>query len=77
MLKVLCGAVAGYVVVGVATAVAMFVWWAYERYAGAYRYKREELPMLWELLLICVLIWPLVVYLLAAEAADRTLRPRR
>lgn len=76
MLKVLCNAAIVYAVGGVATAVAMLMWWTYDRYAGAYRHKREELPLLWELLLFCGLCWPLVVYALAAEAVVRVFRPR-
>lgn len=76
MMKVLCSAVAIYAIVGVATAVTLLASWVYERYVGAYRNRREELPLLWEVLLFCLLCWPLVVYALAAVAVARASRPR-
>lgn len=71
MLKILCCAVAIYALAGVATAAVLLAHWTYDRYAGAYRHRREELPTLWELLLGCVLCWPQVVYLLVSLVVAR------
>lgn len=75
-MKVLCNIVAIYASAGVALTVAMLAWWACDRYAGAYRRRLEAMPALWKVLLFSALCWPLVVYDMVAEIADRVARPR-